>query len=387
MKKIILLTCISILVQSCNGQRSVNFCDAKYIVNIDTLNTNMKLYFTDLFNSYSIIPLETSANNLIGKIDEIEFHNDTMIILDRNISKSISLYDENGKYIRKIGKLGKGSGEYVKPISICVNHKEKSIIILCESLKKVIYYTMQGQFLNEFRINTTGYLNSIACYDDKVFIDVYPDKGRTDNFLLYSYNKSGEEENRHISNKLYRNGFTQLFSLSNVFSNSTSGVKYCKPFMSTVFEIKSNEALPYLYLCTENIASDNQIKEFNTGSAMEFVSNAYRKTKVFTGISNYIESDSIIYLKFGNKGRNNNLLLSKENRQTYLYNGLVDNLTDIKFPSFTSVYKNSFISVVEAWEMENFIANIRGGKISTTNTNIDLAKININSNPVIIIYK
>ncbi|MDR2423639.1 MAG: 6-bladed beta-propeller [Prevotellaceae bacterium] len=52
-----------------------------------------------------IIPLETTNEALIAKIDHIEIRNDRIYIMDR-LAKSVYVYDMTGKYLNRINKVG-----------------------------------------------------------------------------------------------------------------------------------------------------------------------------------------------------------------------------------------------------------------------------------------
>jgi thioredoxin-related protein len=67
---------------------------------------------SDIVNSVTFIPLETNDNFIIGSIDKILKIDGLYYFLDRK-TKTIFIYDETGKSIKKIAHIGYGPGEYV----------------------------------------------------------------------------------------------------------------------------------------------------------------------------------------------------------------------------------------------------------------------------------
>lgn len=80
-------------------------------INID-LDKN-SLPYDSLIAFVKFVKLETTGNNLIGSISQILFSQNKIIIVDWEVSKSITVYDESGRFLNKIGALGQGPEEYV----------------------------------------------------------------------------------------------------------------------------------------------------------------------------------------------------------------------------------------------------------------------------------
>ena len=95
---------------------------------------------------FRVIPLETKDECLISEIDKIKIFRDTLYILDGKAG-SILVFDNEGKYISKIHKPGKGPGEYVEITAMAVN--EKYIIVADNFSKKQLLYSHTGDFISE----------------------------------------------------------------------------------------------------------------------------------------------------------------------------------------------------------------------------------------------
>ncbi len=65
------------------------------------------------------------ASCQIGFVKQILSYKDRYYILDTPLGKTIYMFDSEGKYLKKIDKIGQGPGEYVMPRSIIINKKQK----------------------------------------------------------------------------------------------------------------------------------------------------------------------------------------------------------------------------------------------------------------------
>ena len=74
---------------------------------------------SELLDSVYYVRLETKSNSLIGEIDELLFCDTTIIVVEKVKRQSVLLFSNKGKFLRKIGKNGKGAGEYLSIIDVC----------------------------------------------------------------------------------------------------------------------------------------------------------------------------------------------------------------------------------------------------------------------------
>lgn len=104
-----------------------------------------------LFNKFSypfkaedieckFIPLETTTENLIGEISQIEILDNRIFILDWFKTKAIYVFDITGEFITRIGARGTGPGEYINPMSFFLNKQENTLSIVDLENKKILIY-------------------------------------------------------------------------------------------------------------------------------------------------------------------------------------------------------------------------------------------------------
>lgn len=169
--------------QNIQGLENVNYIDLNNI-NIETISTDK------VINSVRYIKLETKDDNFIGIITNIIFLNKQILIADKIISKSIYLFDYNGKFIRKIGGIGQGPNEYVDICHITLSNDNDEILVIDDSKSQILHYDLEGNYLQSspllYRAENIEYIdqNNIVYYNTPGIYKGY--KENLENTLLVS---------------------------------------------------------------------------------------------------------------------------------------------------------------------------------------------------------
>ena len=111
------------------------------------------------------IVLESKDDFLIGKIQNIARRGDKIIIVDSQ-TKSIFLFDKNGKAISKIHRVGRARGDYVDIDGSYIS--DDKIYISDAHQGRIVCYDFNGKLVSAFDCPSTF---SIAEYRDTIFID------------------------------------------------------------------------------------------------------------------------------------------------------------------------------------------------------------------------
>ena len=67
--------------------------------------------YQELIREIAFISLETNEHSLLSHIDKVVFHKGKFYIHDRRFA-ALKVFSEEGKYIRSIGYIGRGPGEF-----------------------------------------------------------------------------------------------------------------------------------------------------------------------------------------------------------------------------------------------------------------------------------
>ncbi|MFN4147400.1 MAG: 6-bladed beta-propeller, partial [Runella sp.] len=142
-----------ILASSCNNEDkndqeivqrisiSENLCKVKY--NLDTLISEFKIVFLEY-------------PKVISDVDKVAYFDDKMYILDK---KGIALleFNKDGEFIKQIGSLGAGPGEYLNLSDVEIDTINGDIFVLSSEKRTLIKYDKNGSYISEQKLPVFAY--------------------------------------------------------------------------------------------------------------------------------------------------------------------------------------------------------------------------------------
>lgn len=93
------------------------------------------------------IPLETTPKSLLKKIKKVEFSKNFIFICDYF---KLLQFDKTGKFIRQVGNIGRGPGEYITIPDFCIDDQKEKIYIIGWGINKVLIFDFNGNYLRSF---------------------------------------------------------------------------------------------------------------------------------------------------------------------------------------------------------------------------------------------
>lgn len=123
-----------------------------------------ELFFSQLFDTCFFIPLPSKVP--IGEIRQIDIGEEIITVLDSRISKTISSFNFKGEFLAQFAERGEGPGKYLNPLSIVISDDEDKVYVHCNMTKKVIEYTLDGDFLGEHSLNSLGAIDDFVISSD-----------------------------------------------------------------------------------------------------------------------------------------------------------------------------------------------------------------------------
>ena len=152
-KSILFLICFSVVIYSCknNSESSVKVSTDGLIElnNIAGLKNIKELKLSELVDSIEYIKLETIPDALLPRSWFIT--GEKYIVLWSSQPCQIFLFSRQGEFIRKIGKQGKGPGEYIRIRSIDLSPDENKIIISDNIDSSIKEYNIEGDFIQTIK--------------------------------------------------------------------------------------------------------------------------------------------------------------------------------------------------------------------------------------------
>ena len=144
-----MLPIIGLLV-SCSTQDEISDSNALDL-NVDLTNSQEIFPIEDFVDSYQLVELICDDNCVIGKINQLIVDDNYIYINDKEQSNQIYVFDENGRYSHRIGRKGRGPGEYVHPTDMIV--VDSAIVVLDMYSHKLLYYDLNGNHIKDIKYN------------------------------------------------------------------------------------------------------------------------------------------------------------------------------------------------------------------------------------------
>lgn len=287
-------------------------------------------------HSFSLLPLETGEEFLMGGIDKIIMKNNYVYVLDSKYTANIYIFDaKSGQFVKKIGKIGNGPGEYRKILDFSIDEDNLVIYALCDR-SKVVSYSLSGIFLEEKKLSF--FATAIEYLNNK----------------FYFVNDELEKDNLCITDKEY-NVVSSLFPnkkygenmriLIHPFLKKNNEILYRRFLDDNIYKIDSIGKVSLLYQIDfgSNKIDFDKINSLSSGDLKQKMSTTRCHIKYFLDNDKYsvivfFDKNTpliSIYDKFTNKAK------------TYPYNLSKDNLLDGEFPLLEYLTpENQFISIL-----------------------------------------
>ena len=288
----------AILLSACHRNRPAT---GLTVLHPPLQTTEHLLHLSDIVDSLSYIKLATDTSNLIGVIDKIIPLKDRILIVDKDITQTIYIFDKSGKFIRKINKKGRGPGEYLSLNDVAVDVSNKRLIVHDDMAQKISIFTYEGEFIEKIRLDfittSIAYLgnNRLACYCDYINNPNYSIRSKSPNLILFDLQTRKTQSKLFFNSTINRLGITGLINnLSSTYSNDT--VHLIMPLNDTVYSICNNKVQPEYYV---DLGVTPQMRELQrTASSSKSAQEASQEDSKpqYPVICNMLESDSVVYL-------------------------------------------------------------------------------------------
>lgn len=155
MKTTFSLTLFIVLIfNSCSESKSDISKSANNFYYFDLENAikhPQNIYLNDLVSEVEYVPLETGPECMLGPIAKLAVTDSFIFISD---VKKLLQFKKNGQFIKQIGSIGRGPGEYESVTDFFIDDKGKRIYIL--NNREVQIFTYEGTVQRSLKINFTA---------------------------------------------------------------------------------------------------------------------------------------------------------------------------------------------------------------------------------------
>jgi hypothetical protein len=383
-----LLTC---LVFSCTSNTNDKGVDVSKIKKVKIDNGNAKhLFIVDsLLDSTKIIPLETTNESLVGKIDELFFIDSKIIAVDKYNTKSVFIFSSEGKFLNKIYKKGKGRGEFLSLRDALVT--DSGIEVFDEVLSKILRFNFDGTFVSEIPLTAFSKSKFAKLANGEYLFFNINVPTVFGNHKLYEWD---------VEKKALRNAYLPFDDLlttnkriepampfNDGFYNGAKAIKFNEMYNDTVYAYANHNLIAdYVFdfavnPLPKNFSNDYQISNKMTTATDENYAHYY---------GGYCEMKDYILFNYNFNDRVFNVLWEKRKKEVTINSMLWGiNNYDILLPYnwFKGHQPNSIAVSYEPQELLNWIKSHKTimKRIDKTDLYKKAVKVNQNDNPVLLI--
>lgn len=282
-----------IFISSCNlnttSHEYRDVCDNTIVIGVtrqDLIDFKPGL----LFDKFDLIPLEESAESLVGVIKKMVVKDSAIFILD-DTRKILLKFDAIGKYLGQIGSIGRGQGEYLQLADFQVSRD--TILLWDYRQKKMAFYTLDGSFIKEQVTN--DYFLSFAKLDNDYWAytaGINEEGSGKEGFNLRNY-KGNLNSNDIFDFLPASNFYPRTFNKTNIFNYGDSAI-FSFGLSNVIYRISNSGIHPYIFVDGgKNSIPYNTIKD--QPLSMQECSDYVNNNDYIGIISNCLESSRYLY--------------------------------------------------------------------------------------------
>ncbi len=385
MRNICLFTVLVVYCQLnfCKSGNHHKAIDPVITINLDNIISNDPIRYSELFSGVHIVPLETSDDIIIKRIDNLKLLNDTIYILDRTL-KSLFIFSRNGKFIDKISKTGRGPDEYLEPVDFEINPVSGYISVLDWGAGRIITYNSKGEFKKKIDLkNRYSGFTSVE-NDFCLYMPVPPRPGTKNHPLLNLVDATGKIRQEYLrSSDFLRGPEIVHFVQGGNFFRSISDSKFHMTFCNVIYTISSNSATPFIELNSDKyLLGKKDLEKFNYNNFSLF---ELGKIKKLNDIHCYSDNPELAFFIFEIGYEPFTTFYFFDSNKTICSSHFIDDVSCV-YPNLLKLFNNQLVAYIEPLNKLSLLKdNINSGKINLSSSEKDrLLKCTENDNPILI---
>ncbi|MFC0877304.1 6-bladed beta-propeller [Saccharicrinis sp. FJH2] len=369
---------IIIMATGCKNREPKTHNDIK-LLEINVTQSDLPK-FMDQIKVIDICQLETNQNILLGSVRKVTCRFDRYFIQDLQ-TQSLNVFNLEGKFLTKIGRKGKGPGEFTELRDFSITNDS---IVHVLTYQKIVKYDIKGKLIDEIKISHINHLNPLhlATDDGKTYFlwqGTFSDDSDRKYMpcLLYSFDLNGKK----VKNQYFPIKRTIVDGIQ--FNNCSNGIILRPTFGSnTIYKIVGDSLFDSFTVDFGKDQLDENLLENGFGNnVIRQYMNLRSNSKYCVGIDNVLETEKYYYFTFFYDKRMKQLIYSKNTR-----NYCIDNVNPFTYMICTN--NNQLVSLIEPINFSMLKEFFSKGKITEESySKLEKIKVDKSSNPILIVYE
>jgi hypothetical protein len=311
---------ITILVFGCSEPE----IEIDNIIKIDL--DNKSVYSEDLgsvFLSIKLIPLQLSDESLISKVSKIIPYRKQYIIFDED-QKAVFFFKDNGNYIRKIDRVGKGPGEYQVLYDVVINEYTNNIELLSPD-GNIFIYEMNGEWIKSISIPEVMSVHKFEILNEDIIVLYTGSSHEREKLFYYSRNQNKIIKRFYSYPLEYHN--SPFVGGQSPFFKTDEALYFFEKFSNNGYELKSSTM--HLRYSWDFGKHNFQIENIPLDEPIEVQVKYVRDKDLAYSFKNTIENSDLLVTQFSFRKELINLFYNKTSKSYKLFKGFIP--LDIEF--------------------------------------------------------
>lgn len=346
MKKKYLILIISIII-SCQEEKVKKNIEIEPYIG---LHSDKKL--SDFIDHIEYIPLETSPEYVLDGIMDITYTGEVFITFD--VSHCF-VFNQDGKFIKSIGKKGKGPLEYLTPHNGFFSPVNEHIYFPATNNNTIKEFSINGEWVSSNPNPDEGFLH-VRNISPSLFAGYKSNITGNAAWNLMIFNQHGDTLFTIPNHYKYKATSYNQFNDEAVFYYYDKSLYFKELYNDTIFQFHDDGTFTTHFVINSG--------KFKVPGDIKADFQTFLKTfsNNFFSINNILESSNYLIISYLHKKKNNLLFINKQTGNADNYNSKINHglLNDWDgganfFP--ISIKENYLIQIVNIYELKQHVAS------------------------------
>lgn len=315
MKKLFLLSVLTIIIVSCREKSSAILDDDVEYINLP--ENVVKSSIMDFVENYRYITLDTGTDfeGAIASIAKIRVYRDKIYVIDNVFTNKMLIFDADGTFFKRVSNRGRGPKEYVELTTFELDYVKEELLIKDDSDKKLLIFDLNGNYkrtVNNQNIRGSGIAvspNGNMVYGVEA---AFSNLGKLNDFKLILCDDGNTTLEKYCEDKVnYRFG-----CLSHNFLNPRfdSILTFAPQLIGDIFRI-SDTGVKRIYSINHPDMLDRTDYE-NYDDPSLFNKSVSAKKMRFEG--NHADSNDYLHLEYMHKSKSHHAFYNKKDKSVII---------------------------------------------------------------------
>ncbi|MBN1144221.1 MAG: 6-bladed beta-propeller [Bacteroidales bacterium] len=317
------ISIIVLLFCSCrNKEQDFQNSNRPEIINVSIPDHGI-LTLSELYQNFNLIKLQSrDKTGLINYISKMQVVKDRIFILSNN---TILCFKLDGSYLSSLDKKGKGPGEYSRISDFFIDTLVNCIEINDDLTKKIIRYSYDGNFLDEWKHNF--FVNRFIKINNYTYV-FYCSSFINSNIkkrIIFVNREKGEVQESHIDITDEEAWYLYIMDNTNFITSYNGTNQFLYSQCDTIYSITSKGIIPNKVIHYAGQGIPQQLFKERHEDIFQFMQ-ALNKTNYTGLIDNYYDTDSWIYFTVKQKGNLYHVIFNKDERNSKVADKIMDDM-------------------------------------------------------------